>query len=96
MLKDANPLLDRRITLTGSTLRPRSGAEKAATRDRARELLLPALEAGTVKSVVDSTFPLTEAVRAHRYMETGDAHGQNHPDPGRRDQTLNDSSSFPN
>ena len=68
---DLRPLVARRITLTGSTLRPRSVAEKTAIRDRARELLLPALASGAVKTVVDKTFPLAEAARAHRYMESG-------------------------
>ena len=68
---DLRPLVARRITLTGSTLRPRSVAEKTTIRDRAREILLPALATGQVKTVVDSTFPLAEAARAHRHMETG-------------------------
>ena len=68
---DLRPLIARRITLTGSTLRPRSVAEKTAIRNRARELLLPALEAGAVRTVVDTTFPLAEAAGAHRHMETG-------------------------
>lgn len=68
---DLRPLTTRRIVLTGSTLRPRSVAEKTAIRDRVRELLVPALETGAVKTVVDRSFPLAEAGRAHQYMETG-------------------------
>ena len=68
---DLRPLIVRRIVFTGSTLRPRSVAEKTAIRDRARDLLLPALKTGAVKTVVDSSFPLAEAARAHRHMDTG-------------------------
>ncbi len=68
---DLRPLLARRITLTGSTLRPRSVAEKNAIRDRARELLIPALESGAVKTVVDRRFALADAASAHRHMEAG-------------------------
>ena len=63
------PVLRNRLTITGSTLRPRSVAEKGAI---ARELLKhvwPVFESGAVKVIVDKTFPLALAADAHRLME---------------------------
>ena len=63
------PVLRNRLTITGSTLRPRSVAEKGAI---ARELLKhvwPVFESGAVKVIVDKTFPLRSAAEAHRVME---------------------------
>ena len=63
------PVLRNRLTITGSTLRPRSVAEKGAI---ARELLKhvwPVFESGAVKVIVDKTFPLALADGAHRLME---------------------------
>ena len=64
------PVLQRRLTVTGSTLRPRTVAEKGAI---ARELLThvwPLLEAGVVAPVIHASFPLTDAAGAHRLMES--------------------------
>src|SRR4051812_38438042 len=63
-------IMGRRLTITGSTLRPRPIADKAAI---ASELLLqvwPLLESGAVKPIVHATFPLREAAAAHRMMES--------------------------
>lgn len=63
------PVLRNRLTITGSTLRPRSVSEKGAI---ARELLKhvwPVFESGAVKVIVDRTFPLKSAADAHRVME---------------------------
>ena len=70
------PILHRRLTLTGSTLRPRSVEEKGAL---ARELathVWPLLEAGTVHPVVSQTFPLERAADAHRALESGEIIGK--------------------
>ena len=63
------PVLHRRLTITGSTLRARSVPEKGAIARAVRERVWPLLEAGTVAPVVHATFPLTAAADAHRMME---------------------------
>ena len=64
------PVLTRRLTLTGSTLRPRTVAQKAIIAAQLREKVWPLLEAGDVKPIVHATFPLAEARAAHELMET--------------------------
>jgi NADPH:quinone reductase-like Zn-dependent oxidoreductase len=64
------PIMLKRLTVTGSTLRPRSVAVKASIADALRARVWPLLEAGTVRPVIHSTFPLAEASEAHRLMET--------------------------
>jgi NADPH2:quinone reductase len=66
---DLNPLMRKRLTFTGSTLRPRSIAEKGAIAAALREKVWPLLDAGTVKPVIHATFPLAQAAAAHRLME---------------------------
>ncbi|OAI12402.1 NAD(P)H-quinone oxidoreductase [Methylomonas koyamae] len=63
-------LLMKRLTLAGSTLRSRSDEFKANVAEQLREKVWPLLESGQVKPVIDSVFPLTEADRAHRLMES--------------------------
>ncbi len=63
------PLMVRRLTLTGSTLRPQSDAAKAAIAAELREKVWPLLAAGRVAPVIDSVFPLAEAAAAHARME---------------------------
>jgi putative PIG3 family NAD(P)H quinone oxidoreductase len=65
------PLMQRRLTVTGSTLRPRSVEEKGRIARALRERVWPLLESGTVAPVVHATFPLAEAASAHRLMESG-------------------------
>ena len=60
----------RRLTLTGSTLRARSSAFKAALASEIRRDVWPHLEAGRTRPVIDSIFPLAEAAEAHRRMES--------------------------
>jgi putative PIG3 family NAD(P)H quinone oxidoreductase len=64
------PLMLKRLTLTGSTLRARPVPLKAAIADRLRREIWPLLDAGTVRPVVHATFPLEEASRAHELMES--------------------------
>ena len=64
------PLMLKRQTLTGSTLRPRPVAEKARIAQALRERVWPLLESGAVKVVLHRTFPLAEAAEAHRLMES--------------------------
>lgn len=64
------PIFLNRLTLTGSTLRPRSVEEKAAIAEALRRNVWPLLESGQVKPVVHSVFSLEEASEAHRLMES--------------------------
>ena len=67
---DFMQLMLRRLTFTGSTLRARSVALKAEIAEKLRGEVWPLLEAGTVRPVVDATFPLEEARKAHELMES--------------------------
>jgi NADPH2:quinone reductase len=67
---DVNELMRRRLTLTGSTLRPRPVAFKGAIAARLRERIWPLLEAGKIRPVIFKTFKLEEAAEAHRLMES--------------------------
>ena len=67
---DLNAVLRRRLTITGSTLRPRSVAFKAAIAKRLREVVWPLIESGRIKPVLFRTFALAEAADAHRLMES--------------------------
>ena len=64
------PVLQRRLWITGSTLRARSVAEKAAIGRAVHEQVWPLLETGTVRVLVHATFPLRDAAEAHRVMES--------------------------
>nr|WP_110549288.1 NAD(P)H-quinone oxidoreductase [Limimaricola hongkongensis] len=70
------PLMMRRLTLTGSTLRPQSVAAKAAIAAELRAHVWPLLEAGRIAPVMDSTFPLAEAAAAHARMESSEHIGK--------------------
>jgi NADPH:quinone reductase len=59
-----------RLTLTGSTLRPRPVAYKGQIAQALRERVWPLLETGKVKPLIFKTFPLAEAAAAHALMET--------------------------
>jgi NADPH2:quinone reductase len=63
-------ILTRRLTITGSTLRARSVAEKGAIAKAVREHVWPLLESGVVAPVVHATFPLRDAAAAHRLLES--------------------------
>lgn len=63
-------LMMKRLTLTGSTLRPRTREVKARFARALEKQVWPLIESGRVKIVMDSTFPLANAADAHRRMET--------------------------
>lgn len=63
-------LLIRRLTMTGSTLRPRSNAFKAAIARNLREHVWPLIEAGKIKPVIHASYDLAEAAAAHALMES--------------------------
>ena len=64
------PILQRRLTITGSTLRARSVEEKGRIAAAVREHVWPLLESGAVRVVMHATFPLVQAAEAHRLMES--------------------------
>lgn len=64
-------LMLKRLTLTGSTLRSRSNQEKARIAREVERVVWPWIEAGKVKPVIDSTFPLADAEAAHARMQSG-------------------------
>ncbi|MET0982124.1 MAG: NAD(P)H-quinone oxidoreductase, partial [Telluria sp.] len=67
---DLGQVLRRRLTISGSTLRPRPVAFKAAIARKLRERVWPLIEAGRVKPVIYKVFPLEEAAQAHALMES--------------------------
>ncbi len=64
-------IMQKRLTHTGSTLRPRPVADKAMIARELAEKAWPLLAAGKIKPVIDSTFPLRDASKAHARMESG-------------------------
>jgi len=64
-------MMQKRLTLTGSTLRVRPVAEKGAIAAGLRQHVWPLLESGQVSPVIHATFPLGDAAEAHRLMESG-------------------------
>ena len=73
---NAAKIMVKRLHYTGSTLRPRSPADKAAMVRAIEANVLPLLQAGRVKPVMDSSFPLEKAADAHRRMETSEHIGK--------------------
>ena len=69
-------IMRKRLTLTGSTLRARDTAFKAAVAKELKEKVWPHLEAGTIKPVIDSVFPLENAAEAHRRIDSGEHVGK--------------------
>ncbi|ACL55506.1 NAD(P)H-quinone oxidoreductase [Methylobacterium nodulans] len=64
------PIMVKRLTFTGSTLRPRTTAQKAAIAEGLRREVWPLLESGALKAVIHATFPLEQAREAHALMES--------------------------
>ncbi len=69
-------IMVRRLTMTGSTLRPRSTAFKGLVADELQRSVWPLVAAGKLKPVIDRTFPLSQAAAAHAHMESGDHVGK--------------------
>lgn len=69
-------LMTRRLTMTGSTLRPQSDLAKARIAQDLREAVWPLLASGRVKPVMDSEYALEEAAEAHARMESSDHIGK--------------------
>jgi len=68
---DMAQVLRRRLTVTGSTLRPRPVAFKAAIAQQLQQKIWPLLASGAIKPVIDQVFPLAQAAQAHALMEGG-------------------------
>ncbi|MEP2379625.1 NAD(P)H-quinone oxidoreductase, partial [Parasphingorhabdus sp.] len=66
----------KRLTLTGTTLRPQSAERKALLCDEIYRYVWPDVEAGRLKPVMDESFPLADAAKAHAHMESGDHIGK--------------------
>jgi putative PIG3 family NAD(P)H quinone oxidoreductase len=62
-------MMIKRATITGSTLRPRSADEKARLAAEVERVVWPWIEAGELKTVIDHTFPLADAAKAHALMD---------------------------
>ena len=73
---DLGQILHRRLTVTGSTLRPRSVEFKAEIARNLREHVWPLLESGRIRAVIDSVFPLEQAMQAHELMESSNHIGK--------------------
>jgi len=73
---DVRPVTLKRLTITGSTLRPQTVAEKAAIAAGLAENVLPLLESQAVKPVIHTTFALDEAQAAHELMESSQHMGK--------------------
>lgn len=73
---DWMPLMLKRLTFTGSTLRPRPGAEKARLGSELRAQIWPLLEQKKMLPVIHQEFPLAEAAAAHRLMESSEHIGK--------------------
>jgi NADPH2:quinone reductase len=73
---DVNELMRRRLTLTGSTLRPRPVEFKGAIARNLREKIWPLIEAGKIRPVIYRTFPLAQASEAHKLMESSQHTGK--------------------
>ena len=65
-----SPIMVKRLTVTGSTMRPRTAEEKRAIRDDLSGQVWPLLEAGTVAPVIHAALPFADVVEAHRLMES--------------------------
>ncbi len=63
-------IMHRRLTITGSTLRPRPVADKAAIAAALHQKVWPLLESASVKPIIHATFPLADAAEAHRVLES--------------------------
>ena len=73
---DLRAVLQKRLTLTGSTLRARTVDEKGALAREVEAHVWPLLASGAVRPIVNALFPLREAAEAHRLLESGDFIGK--------------------
>jgi NADPH:quinone reductase-like Zn-dependent oxidoreductase len=69
-------IMARRLTLTGSTLRPRSNTFKALVADEIAQHVWPFVEQGKLRPAMDRVFALEDAAKAHARMEAGEHFGK--------------------
>jgi putative PIG3 family NAD(P)H quinone oxidoreductase len=69
-------IMQKRAVITGSTLRPRSADEKARLAAEVERVVWPWVAAGKLKPIVDATFPLADAAKAHAHLEAGEHVGK--------------------
>lgn len=69
-------IMQKRLTLTGSTLRPRSAAFKALVAEELRRTVWPSVVEGALKPIIDQVYPLREAATAHARMDGGEHIGK--------------------
>ncbi len=67
---DMMPILLKRLIVTGSTLRPRSAEAKANIADNLRAQIWPLIESGEIKPLIAARFPLEDAAKSHKLMES--------------------------
>jgi len=70
------PIMMKRLTITGSTLRARPLSFKKSVRDALMQHVWPLLEAGRISPVIDRVFPMHDAAHAHAYMDSGQHMGK--------------------
>ncbi|RYZ97054.1 MAG: NAD(P)H-quinone oxidoreductase, partial [Moraxellaceae bacterium] len=73
---DFTPVMIKRLTLTGSTLRSQSSEVKVKITQELRQEVWPLLNAQKIKPVIDSIFPLSDVAKAHERMESGEHIGK--------------------
>ena len=69
-------IMQKRATITGSTLRPRSADEKARLTAQIERVVWPWIAAGKLKPIIDAAFPLEDAAKAHAHLEAGEHVGK--------------------
>ncbi|ACL96867.1 NAD(P)H-quinone oxidoreductase [Caulobacter vibrioides] len=69
-------IMQKRAVITGSTLRPRSADEKARLAAEVERVVWPWVAAGKLKPIIDATFPLADAAKAHAHLEAGEHVGK--------------------
>jgi NADPH2:quinone reductase len=73
---DLNHVMRKRLIVTGSTLRPRSVAEKTELAAGIKTHIWPLVESGAIRPLLFKTFPLAQAAQAHEALEKGDHIGK--------------------
>ncbi len=73
---NALSIMLKRLTLTGSTLRPRPNEEKAEIASQLQAQVWPLLQSGTIAPIIDSVYPFDEVLKAHQHLDSGDYVGK--------------------
>ncbi len=73
---DILPVMTKRLTITGSTLRPRDNDFKSEIAISLKKNIWPLLQNGTIKPIIDKYFPIDDVIEAHKYLESGQHFGK--------------------